>query len=76
MQRAHAAVNRIRYATVTPAPLPGSNLRSLAQIHYGDAGQWNRIFDANKQGAYRADRTPGLIENPNRLAVGWRLIIP
>lgn len=70
------APNRLKYATVTASPLPGSTLKSLAQIHYRDAGQWNRIFDANKAGSRRADGTAGLIENPNHLRVGWRLIIP
>jgi nucleoid-associated protein YgaU len=67
---------KVKYAFVTPAPLPGSNLKSLAQIHYGDAGQWHRIFEANRRNVRRADGTPGLVENPNVLAVGWKLIIP
>lgn len=74
--QAHPSANGTKYATVTAAPLPGSTLKSLAQIHYGDAGQWQRIFAANRAGTRRADGTPGLIENPNRLHVGWRLIIP
>lgn len=70
------AVGRFRYATVKPAPLPGSTLRSLSVQFYGHPNGWDRIFHANRKGQRRADGTPGLIENPNRLRVGWRLIIP
>jgi nucleoid-associated protein YgaU len=39
---------------------------SLATRYYGDARQWQRIVDAN----------PDLIDQPDDLRVGWRLVIP
>ena len=38
----------------------------LATRYYGDAGQWQRIVDAN----------PDLIAQPDQLELGWRLVIP
>lgn len=67
---------RYKRIVIPPAPQPGSTLRSLAQIHYGDAGQWHRIFDANRYGVTRADGSAGLLQNPNLLPVGVTLIIP
>ncbi len=39
---------------------------SLATRYYGDARQWQRIVDAN----------PDLIDQPDDLQIGWRLVIP
>lgn len=65
-----------RYAIVTPRGLPGSTLKSLSQIYYKTTTRWHDIYDANRAGKRRNDGTPGLIEDPNRLHPGWRLIIP
>ena len=72
----HPAPNTFRVATVQAAGVPGSNLRSIARIHYGDESKWDRIYEANLAGRRRADGSPGLIENPNILYTGWQLIIP
>jgi hypothetical protein len=68
--------NSYTYAIVTAKPLPGSTLKSMAQIYYRDGSKWHRIYDANRSGQRRADGSPGLIQDPNTLHVGWRLIIP
>lgn len=73
---APATPGTFRYAIVTPLPAPGSTLKSLAQIYYKDASKWGRIYEANRAGKRRADGSPGLITNANRLRPGWRLIIP
>ena len=44
----------------------GDNLSSIAGKVYGDSGDWNRIFEANRD----------LMSDPNRLKVGMRLRIP
>jgi nucleoid-associated protein YgaU len=46
---------------------PGDTLRSIAQDRYSDAGQWPRIYDANRE-VIGAD--------PDRLRAGMRLRIP
>lgn len=46
---------------------PGDDLWSLAQLHYGSGTEWRRIASAN----------PGLLTGgPDRLEVGWRLVLP
>jgi nucleoid-associated protein YgaU len=44
----------------------GDTLRSIAQRFYGDANQWPRIFNANRD----------QISNPDVISVGWVLTIP
>jgi phage tail protein X len=44
----------------------GDHLHWLAAKHYGDARQWVRILEANRDS----------IRNPNRLQVGQKLTIP
>ncbi len=44
----------------------GETLSSIARKYYGDASKWKVIFNANRN----------RIADPNRLAVGTRLIIP
>jgi nucleoid-associated protein YgaU len=44
----------------------GDTLRSIAQRFYGDANQWPRIFNANRD----------QIANPDVISVGWVLTIP
>jgi hypothetical protein len=46
--------------------MPGDNLHLIAGYYYGDARQWERIWEAN--------RAP--IPNPNRIARGMVLRIP
>jgi nucleoid-associated protein YgaU len=46
---------------------PGDTLRSIAQQVYGDAAQWPRIYDANRE-------TIG--PNPDALSAGTQLRIP
>lgn len=72
----HPGPKSFRYFRVTKAPLPGSTLKSLAQMYYKDGSKWHRIYDANRAGSRRADGTPGLISDPNKLHVGWKLLIP
>jgi nucleoid-associated protein YgaU len=44
----------------------GESLSKIAKKYYGDATQWKRIFEANR------DR----IENPDLIQPGWKLKIP
>ncbi len=58
----------------TPAPdrrvhvvQPGDDLWSLAERYYGEGREWRRIAQAN----------PGVLTGgPDRLQVGWRLVVP
>jgi nucleoid-associated protein YgaU len=45
----------------------GESLSKIAKQHYGDAGQWRRIYEANRQ-------TIG--ENPDLIHPGQDLVIP
>lgn len=45
----------------------GESLSKIAKKHYGDAGQWRRIYEANRQ-------TIG--ENPDLIHPGQDLVIP
>jgi nucleoid-associated protein YgaU len=45
----------------------GDTLASIAQQYYGDSGQWQRIYDANKD-------TIGA--DPDKLKLGMKLSIP
>ncbi len=45
---------------------PEDNLHWLAARFYGDARQWVRIYEANRQA----------LSDPNHLAVGQELVIP
>jgi nucleoid-associated protein YgaU len=56
-----------RHMTVTKWPTPGSTLSGIAQIMYGDASKWPRIYQANQ----------ALIgPNPNLIQPGWDLLVP
>jgi nucleoid-associated protein YgaU len=44
----------------------GDSLSKIAKKYYGDASQWRRIFEANR------DR----IEDPDLIQPGWQLVIP
>ena len=44
----------------------GDTLSKIAKEHYGEASQWKRIYEANR------DR----IENPDLIQPGWTLTIP
>ena len=58
----------------TPAPPPdeiytvvaGDSLSKIAKRAYGDANQWRRIFEANRD----------QIQNPDLIRVGQKLKIP
>ena len=56
-----------RHFVVTRWPAPGSTLSSIAQIMYGNASLWPRIYQANRSiiGA-----------NPNLIQPGWDLLVP
>lgn len=45
---------------------PGDSLSKIARHHYGDAGQWHKIYEANK------DR----IHDPDHIEPGWTLRLP
>ena len=45
---------------------PGDTLSKIAKQHYGDAGAWHRIYEANK------DR----IKDPDLIQPGWKLRLP
>lgn len=44
----------------------GDTLWGLAEKHYGDGSQYNKIAEANKD----------LIKNPHKINAGWEIIIP
>jgi nucleoid-associated protein YgaU len=44
----------------------GDSLSKIAKKYYGDASQWKRIFEANRD----------QIENPDLIQPGWKLAIP
>lgn len=44
----------------------GDSLWKISKKYYGKGSQWKKIADANKK----------LIKNPNKLSIGWKLIIP
>ena len=56
-----AAPQAERYTVVA-----GDSLSKIAKKYYGDASQWERIFEANRD----------QIENPDRIQPGWKLAIP
>jgi nucleoid-associated protein YgaU len=44
----------------------GDSLSKIAKKYYGDATQWRRIFEANRD----------QIEDPDLIQPGWQLVIP
>jgi nucleoid-associated protein YgaU len=44
----------------------GDSLSKIAKKYYGDASQWRRIFEANRN----------QIEDPDLIQPGWKLVIP
>jgi nucleoid-associated protein YgaU len=44
----------------------GDSLSKIAKKYYGDASQWRRIFEANRD----------QIEDPDLIQPGWQLVIP
>lgn len=44
----------------------GDSLSKIAKAHYGDANQWRRIYEANRE----------RIKNPDLIQPGWVLTIP
>jgi nucleoid-associated protein YgaU len=44
----------------------GDTLSKIAKQHYGDAGEWRKIFEANR----------GTISDPDKIQVGQQLTIP
>jgi LysM repeat protein len=57
-----AAAQEARSHTV----VRGNTLSSLAQQYYGNASQWQKIYDANRD----------VLSNPNRLSPGQVIMIP
>lgn len=56
-----------RRSTVTSHVVrAGETLESIARDHYGSAGEWHRILEANRDA----------IRDPERLAVGTTLVLP
>lgn len=55
----------------TSAPLEyvvkhGDSLSKIAKAHYGDANEWRKIFEANKE----------VIKDPDLIHPGQKIIIP
>ena len=46
--------------------MAGDSLSKIAKRFYGDAGQWQRIFEANRN----------QLENPDLIRAGQTLVIP
>ena len=44
----------------------GDNLSKIAKAEYGNANEWNRIFEANKD----------ILKDPNKIYPGQKLRIP
>jgi nucleoid-associated protein YgaU len=64
---------QVRYYTVQG----GESLAALAQNFYGNDREAVRIFNANRQGSLRADKTPGFLRSTNTpLEVGMILLVP
>lgn len=64
---------RVRYHTATGA----ESLRGLAEQFYGNSREAVRIFNANRAGALRDDRTPGFLTSlDDVLPPGSILLIP
>lgn len=55
---------------------PGDSLSGIAQRRYKNMKEWSRIYNANKYGTIRADKTKGMIRNPDLIYPGWKLILP
>ena len=51
---------------VTYTVQKGDTLSKIAKAHYGDANQWRKIYEANKE----------RIKNPDLIQPGWVLTIP
>lgn len=52
-------------------------LSGIASMVYGNARDWVRIFNANRVGVTRPDKTPGHVANPNEMLLeGSDIIVP
>lgn len=69
-----------RWFRVRVAPLPGSTLRGIAKIAYGDPSKWRTIFAANQHGRelprFKGKRRQGQLTNANHVPPGTLLYIP
>lgn len=69
-----------RWFRVRAAPLPGSTLRGIAKMAYGDPSKWRVIYAANREGKelprFKGRRRRGQLTNANRIAPGTLLYIP
>lgn len=52
---------------------PGDTLSKIGKKY---RVSWQSIYNANRKGKRRADGTPGMIVNANRISIGWKLVIP
>lgn len=63
----------VRYYTATGA----ETLRGLAETFYGNPREVTRIFNANRWGSLRDDKTPGFLRSlEDTLPAGTVLVIP
>lgn len=53
-------------AVTTYTVKKGDSLSKIAKAHYGDATQWRKIYEANKE----------RIKNPDLIQPGWVLTLP
>ena len=64
--RTDALITRDQSASVSYTVQPGDTLSSIAQRFYGNAADWQQIYDANKS----------VIRNPGEIYVGQVLALP
>lgn len=69
-------VGGVRVHTVTPPPSLGSTLPGIAEIYYGDRRRWIDIYNANRRGVTRLDRSVGTLGNPALIMPGTKVHIP
>lgn len=67
---------KVRYVTVQAWPKKNSSLWSIAETYYHDGNRWPEIYNANRKGRKRADGSPGVIGDANRIYPGEKLIVP
>ncbi len=60
------ALSREEVAIPTYTIVKGDTLSKIAKHHYGDAGKWKALFEANRD----------VIKNPDLIQIGWVIKLP